>query len=147
MRIFLLIFVFLAFLQSAFLPVNLVLVTLIARSFAVTDRTNLWLAFLGGLILSFLTQTNLGYYPLIFLIIVKLNYVLKNLPISFSPLMIFLLSVVLISISALFNKYLTFGNWDLYSRLFEAVIILPVFYAVRFWEDRFLPKKAIKLKV
>ncbi len=97
--------------------------------------------------LSFLTQTNLGYYPMFFLIIVNFTYLLKNLPVSLSPLMIFLFGLLLISINTLFNKYLTFGNWNLYLHLFEAVIILPVFYGVRFWEERFIPKRAIKLKV
>lgn len=53
MKTLLLLIALFAFLQSAFLPINLVLVLIIARSLIVDDRENLFLAFFGGLILSF----------------------------------------------------------------------------------------------
>src|SRR3989344_8958700 len=104
MKTLLLLITLFAFLQSAFLPVNMVLVLLVSRSLIVEDRDNLYLAFFGGLILSFLTPVNLGFHPLIFILIVKLAGLLKNLPIAINLLMVFLFASCLLYIAALLNS-------------------------------------------
>jgi hypothetical protein len=147
MKTFLLVITLFAFLQSAFLPVNLVLVILIARSLVLDDRENLFLAFFGGLILSFLTQVNLGYYPIVFILIVKLAGVLKKLPVSFNLLMIFLCGILLIALTASLNSFFVSQPLSLYVHIAEAILVMPAYLLVRLWEDRFIAKPHMKLRV
>lgn len=146
MKTFLLFLSLFAFLQSAFLPINLVLVLLIARDLVVEDRDNLLLAFFGGLILSFLSQINLGYFPLIFILTVKLNALLKKLPVSLNPLMIFLYGSLLITLAALLNSFFVSQQLTIAVHLIEAILVLPSYYLVKLWEERFLVKSQ-KLRV
>lgn len=138
MKTFLLIILLLAFLQSAFLPLNLVLVSIIARSLVLEDKENLILAFLGGLILSFLSQVNLGYWPLVFLLITKLTYLLKKLPVSFNLLTLFFAGILLIGLVSIFNLFFINNDFELFSSLVEAVLVIPAYYLVRLWEERFV---------
>lgn len=147
MRLFLLLIVLFAFLQSAFLNINLVLVVLIARNLYLDSRENLWLAFLGGLVLSFLTQTNLGYWPLILIMVVKLGQLLRKLPVSFNPLMVFLAGGFQILLVVLLNKFFLNERIELYPHVLEAVLVVPAYFLIRFWEERFVTKGVIRLKV
>lgn len=147
MKTFLLVLSLFAFLQSAFLPINMVLVLIIARSLVVEDRENLFAAFFGGLILSFLAQVNLGYYPLLFIFIVKIAGMLKKLPVSFNYLMVFLSGIFLITIGTLLNSFFIGINFEIYSHIIEAILVLPVYYLIKFWEDRFIVKPHMKLRV
>lgn len=146
MKTLLLLITLFSFLQSAFLGVNLVVVLVAARSLVIDDRDNLFLAFFGGLILSFLTQVNLGYYPLVLILIVKTSVVLKRLPVSFNLLTIFLAGGFLIAIGAILNSLFIDQPVKVWPLVIEAVLLLPFFYLVRFWEERFLTK-SVKLKV
>ncbi len=147
MKTFLLFLLFFAFLQSAFLPIDMVLVLLIARSLVIEDRENLFLAFFGGLLLSFLTQVNLGYYPLIFILIVKLAGLFKKLPVSFNPFMVFGSGTLLIILVALINSFFISQQLEVYPHLIEVILVLPVYYLIKFWEERFVIKSHTKLRV
>lgn len=136
-----------AFLQSSVLNLNLVLVVLIARSLGLDDRANLLLAFFGGLILSFLTQSNLGYLPLVYIIIVKLGHLIKKLPVSFNLFVIFASGLVLVFLTALLNKFFANQALGFFSHIFEAVLVVPAYFLIRFWEERFEVNSQIKLKM
>jgi hypothetical protein len=148
MKTFLLFLTLFAFLQSAFLPINLVLVILIARALVVDDRDNLILAFSGGLILSFLTQVNLGYYPLIFMLVVKLISMIKKLPISFNLLIVFISGGLLVTLVALINSWTRGEELSVYLILIEAVLVIPVYIITKLWEERFIViSQQMKLRV
>lgn len=147
MKTFLLFLSVFAFMQSAFLPLNLVLVLLIARSLVREDRSNLFMGFFGGLILSFLTQVNLGYWPIVFILVVKLSSLIKRLPVSFNPLIIFFCSIFIVSSVRIFNVFFMNEELKITTLIFEAILVVPVFYLVRGWEERFVVKGVIKLRV
>lgn len=136
-----------AFLQSSVISLNLVLVVLIARSLAAGDGANLLLAFFGGLILSFLTQTNLGYWPWLLLFIVKIGILTSKLPVSFNPFVIFLSGSVLVFFAALVNKFFLHQDFQFLKLVFEAILVVPAFFLIRIWEERFVEKSQIRLKV
>lgn len=140
MKTLLLLITLFSFLQSAFLPVNLVLVLIIARSLLVEDRENLFLAFFGGLILSFLTQVNLGYYPLVFILIVKFAGLFKGLPVSFNSLMVFLSGALFIAITATLDSIFIGQPVKVIPHLIEAVLVLPAYFLIRFWEGRVISR-------
>jgi hypothetical protein len=147
MKTFLLFIMFFAFLQSAFLEVNLVLVFLIARSLVMDERSNLYLAFAGGLAVSFLTQVNLGYWPLVFLFVSKISSAAKHLPFSLGPLMILIIGgvqVLLVSFISLAVLGLKIEIWHI---ILESLLTVPAFYIVKAWEERFVVKREIKLKI
>lgn len=146
MKTLLLFITLFSFLQSAFLPVNLVLVLIIARSLIIEDRDNLYLAFFGGLILSFLTQINLGYYPLLFILIIKVAGIIKRLPVSFNLLIIFIAGAFLVGVAAVLNSLFIAQPLTFYPHFIEAILVIPFFYVVRIWEERFLSKH-VKLKM
>lgn len=135
-----------AFLQSSILSLNLVLVILIASSIATDDGKNLILAFFAGLALSFLTQTNLGYWPLLFLFISKLGLLIKKLPVSFNPFIIFLAGLFLVFLSALAGKLFINQEFQILNIFFEAFLVIPAYFLIRLWEERFVVKGQIKLK-
>ena len=147
MKTLLLFITLFAFMQSAFLPINLVLVVIIARGLSFDDRDNLILAFFGGLILAFLNQVNLGYYPLIFLLIIKFSGLIKKLPISFNPLMIFLSGSLLISLTAFLNSLFINQYLEIYPHLVEVILVLPAYFLIKLWEEKFIVKSYIKLKI
>ena len=146
MKTFLLLLLF-AFLQSAFLPLDLVLVLLVARSLAVEDRSNLLLGFLSGLTLSFLTQINLGYWPIVLILAVKLTGMIRKLPVSFNPAAILLSGSVIISVVAVINSFFIGEKIQIFPKVLEVALVLPTFYLTKVWEERFVIKRHIKLRV
>ena len=146
MKTLLLLITLFAFLQSAFLPVNLVLVLIVARSLIIDDRDNLFLAFFGGLILSFLTQVNLGYYPLVFILIVKMAGLLKKLPVSFHTLTILFCGALLLSSGAVLNSIFAGIDLEFTTLLIESILVIPAYFLIRIWEERFIVKSQ-KLRI
>jgi len=147
MKTLLLLITLFAFLQSAFLGASLVLVLIVARSLVIEDRDNLFLAFFGGLILSFLTQVNLGYYPLVFILIVKLAGLLRKLPVSFNLLTVLICGGILILVTAFLDSLFIEIPFLIYPHLIEIVLVLPFYFLIKFWEERFLSKPGMKLKM
>lgn len=147
MKVFLLFIVLFAFLQSAVITLNLVLVILAARSLVLSDRSNLIIAFFGGLMLSFLTQTNLGYWPLVLILIVKLGELLRRLPVSFNILTVFVAGSLQVLVVVLLNKLFLGDRIEIYPHLLEAILVVPSYYLIKMWEERFVAKSAIKLRV
>lgn len=147
MKIFLLLLIICSFLQSAFLGVNFVLVLIVARSLVSAEKSNLYLAFTGGLILSFLTQVNLGYWPFVLLLVSKVSSLAKELPFSLNPVMVFLTGVLQVVIVALFSKFYMHANMDVSIFIIETLLIVAVYYLMRVWEERFIVRREIKLKV
>ena len=137
----------LSFLQGTILPIDLVVVVLICRSFLSFDRTNLWLAFSFGLLLALLQSYTLGNISLIYLLIVTMVYLFKKT--DFATWEVSLLPVSLILL--LFNKFalslFTRSTINLKLVAVEMIFILPVYLAVKIWEERFIPRKDIRLKV
>ncbi len=147
MKTLLLLITLFAFLQSAFLPVNLVLSLIIARSLVTDDRSNLYLAFFAGLILSFLMQVNLGYYPVLLILLVKAASLIKRLPVSFNLLMVIGAVTVLIGFGEGLNMLLIGQQFSLQRIIFEIIAAAAFYYLILFWEDRFVASKNTKLRL
>lgn len=147
MKTLLLLITLFAFLQSAFLPVNLVLVLIAARGLVSDDRQSLYIAFFGGLILGFLMQVNLGYYPLVLILLVKIAVFIKKLPVSFNILVIFASGVLLIGIGNLLNTVFIQQEFKIPIYIVEILLFVPFYYLTRFWEERFSVKPHQKLRI
>lgn len=142
MKTFILALIVLSFLQSTIIPFDLVLMTLICRSYIKTDRSNLFLAFAFGLLDGHLSLSNLGLRSMVYLLVVQATESLSKSRLSINPFLIIPLSFILLSINELVIKGLIFPKV-----LVESLLSLPIFYLVRLWEERFIVRKDIKLKV
>ncbi|MBI2022593.1 hypothetical protein HYS97_01970 [Candidatus Daviesbacteria bacterium] len=147
MRISILAILIAAFIQTSFLQVNLCLVLIICRSLIVERDSDYPIAFFSGLLLGILSSQNLGFWPVVFLILVKLIKLFKKLPFSSNYLTILPISLVLILSTAFLEKLIFNQSLNYLKIVFEFILILPTYVAMLFWEDRFVIEKDIKLKI
>jgi hypothetical protein len=147
MRVFIFIFILAAFLQTAFIPINLCLILLICRSFALEDDLNYWMGFFGGIMLSALSSANLGFWTFAFLITVKFIQLAKILPISSNFFTIIPISFIVISLVGLLESFFFEQSFNLMKVFIETAITLPTYILVRFWEDRFMMRQDVRLKI
>lgn len=148
MKTLVIILIIAAFLQSTILPINLTLIILIARSLIKPERANLILAFSFGLLISHLNLGPLGLQGLIYLMLTQFTQILSKSKVSANPLIIVPLTLLLSSLNLTTISIITHQSIHLLPKLFwEAMFALPTFYIVRLWEERFIVRKEVKLKV
>lgn len=146
MWIFYLILILSSLLQTTFIPLNLILILILVRSFIIEDRSNYFVAFAAGIILGIMSSQNLGVWTVIFLFVVRAVHLIKRLPI-FENARTFLPVAFLILLAVNFCQRLVFSQQiDYRVVLIEAIISLPIFWIIRVWEERFILKPQIKLR-
>ncbi len=148
MKALLTILIILSFLQATILPLNLVLIILLCRSFIKKDKNNLYLCFFLGLLVSHLTLMPLGLLSIIYLIFILITQLLSSSKYTSSSLLI----LPIVAFCLLVNNFLIsmFTNQPFMINtiiLIEILLALPIFYLVRLWEERFIVRRDIKLKV
>lgn len=137
-----------AFVQTTVLPVDLVLIILICRSYIKVDRLNLILGFWLGLLVSFLDLTPLGLQAIIYLFLIQLTQVLSKFPLAGNPLLIIPISLMVLSCNHFFISLVGATSTQLFPKvIWESLLSLPVLYLLRLWEERFIVRKEIKLKL
>ena len=134
--------IFIAFLQTSVLPLNIVLIILICRSYLRTDKANLFLAFAFGLLLSYLNLNLMGFLSFVYLIIIQATQILSKTRLAGNSLLIVPLVFIALSINDLLLR-----DFNLTKIILESIFSLPIFYIVRIWEERFIVRKEIRLKV
>lgn len=139
MKTLIIVLIIAAFLQTTILPIDLVLLILICRAYIVRERANLYLAFAFGLTVAFLSLANLGFASLIYLGIVQATQILSKTRLAGHPLLIVPISLVFLSI----NLFLDSSS----NVILGSLLSLPIFYSLRLWEERFVVKREIKLRV
>lgn len=148
MKILIVVLIICSFLQSTIIPVDLNLIILICRSYIRPDKSNLFLAFAFGLLNSYLNLNLLGLQSLIYLALVSFTQTLSKSRLAGNLLLI--MPLVLFS-SAINQVTLSIaGNYslELFPKIFlESFISLPSLYLIRLWEERFIVKREIKLRV
>lgn len=148
MNVFIGLLILAAFLQTSFVGVNLVLLLIAARSFNIESRSNYFLAFGAGILIGILSAQNIGFWPLIFLLSVKIGHMIRKLPFSIS--LVTFIPVLILSVTVgtaaeyVFLKQTI--NWIKVGG--EVLIGIPIFMFIRFWEDRFMiHSQGVKLKM
>lgn len=148
MKTLIFVLIFITFLQSTVLSLNLSLTLILLRSFLHPDKENLYLAFLVGLLISFLGNTPLGLNALLFVCFSEVARMTAKSRLAGHIL--FAASLVFISqmIYYIFN-YLVFSeSFQIWPMIFiETFFALPLYFLVKFWEERFIVQREIKLKV
>lgn len=147
MKTLIVILIIASLLQSTILPIDLVLIILICRSFIKSDTTNLFLAFSFGLFDSHLNLLPVGLNSLVYLFIVQITQSLSKSRLAGNLLLIIPLSIGLLTIYQLVDSLLLHQTPELFPKvLWESLIALPILYLIRLWEERFVIRKEIKLR-
>lgn len=148
MKTLIIILILAAFLQTTIIPIELVLIVLICRSFLKISKSNLYLAFFFGLLISHLRIVNLGFDSIVYLLTVQLTQILSKVRLAGNSLLIIPLTFVLLILSQIINFLFLHEGLNLFPKvLIEALFSLPILYILRIWEERFIVRREIKLKV
>lgn len=141
------VFLIASFLETTVLPLNLVLLILICRSFIKTEKSNLYLAFGFGLLTSHLNLTPLGLNSLLYLMAVEVTQLLSKFRLATNSILIIPLAFVLLSATSTLASLVLGQTISVFPKvIFESILSLPIFYLVRLWEERFIVKKEMKLR-
>jgi len=136
LKTLIIILIIVSFLQTTIWPLDLVLVILISRAYLKAQKSNLFLAFFLGLLISHLTLLPLGVKSSVYLALVQIIQTLSKSRLSGHPLLIVPLTFILI----LADSGLSLAVW-------ASIVSLPIFYSLKMWEERFIPTKEIKLRI
>ncbi len=147
MKTLIIILIIAAFLQTTILPIDLVLLILICRAYIKSERSNLYLSFAFGLLVSHLNLTGLGFQSIIYLIIIASTESLSKLRLTSNPLWIVPISLMFLFFNQVANLVISHSTLEFSRIIFAAVLSLPILYIIRFWEERFIVRKEIKLRV
>lgn len=147
MKLFILLLIIAIFLQTSFVPINLVLILIISRAFVIEELANYYLAFFGGILLGILSVNNIGFWPLVLLIIVKILHLSKKLPLSKNIFTVAIMAFVLLSAVDFLQSFLFHQDFEIKKVFIENIIAIPVYYLMKIWEERFIVKSEVKLKI
>lgn len=147
MKTLILILIISSFLQTTIIPIDLVLLILICRVYVRTDKANLYLGFAFGILVSHLNLTGLGFQSLVYLAIIAATGSLLNLRLAGNPLVVVPISFVFLSINQITNSVVNYQVLELPKIIFASILSLPILYLLRLWEERFIVRKEIKLRV
>lgn len=147
MKTLIVILIIAAFVQTTILPIDLVLLILICRAYIKSDKNNLYLAFAFGLLVSHLSLTGLGLRSLTYLFIIQATHILSKGRLAGHPLVIVPIAFVFLSLNQIINSLTGYQILSWQKLLLEAFLALPILYLIRLWEERFIVRNEIKLKV
>lgn len=148
MKTLIVVLILLSFLQATLIPFDLVLIFLILRAYEISGKENLYLAFGFGLLVSYLENSPLGVYSLIYLGLILTTQFYKKTPISSSLLFGLPLIVMILSINLSLTSLLFSSSIQLFPRvLYETLIAIPVYFILKNWEERFVLKNEVKLRI
>ncbi len=147
MNVLIIVLISASLVQATILPIDLVLIILICRSYLKFDKASLFLAFAFGLINDHLNLTTLGLTSLAYLITVAIVGGLSKSRLAGNSLLIIPLTFILLLVNQTALSPFTDQQLNLLKIFLESLISLPVYYLVKLWEERFIVRKEIKLKV
>lgn len=148
MKTLIVVLIIISFIQSTIVPLDLILVILICRSYIKPDKYNLYLAFSFGLLNSHLNLNLVGVQSLIYLSLVAITESLAKSRLAGNPFLIIPLSFILVSLNQLVLSIIIGQSIQIFPKnLIESLLSLPILYIVRLWEERFIVRREIKLRV
>ncbi len=147
MRLFILFLVFALLLQTTLLGINLCLVLIVARSLAVSERSNLIAGFFTGIFLGAMSSINIGFYSILFVICTKVVEIFKGSALSGNFLSFIPLCFIIYMGAAFFERVFLSQSVNLSKIIWELFATVPTFLIIKFMQERFTMKPGIKLRV
>jgi cell shape-determining protein MreD len=139
--------ILITFIQTSVLAIDLVLLFLIVRSFSVESKSNYLLAFFFGLLVSLLNAEILGIMSIFYLLIVKIVHIIKSMTFAQNWVTIFPLTAVILIVSFFVKSLVLKTGQDFNLVILQLLLVLPIYIIVAFWEERFLGKTDLRLKL
>lgn len=147
MRTLIVILTLAAFLQTTIIPINLVLMVVVLRSFLVLEKENLLLAFAFGLLLDHLNASSLGMSSMVLLLSSVFARAISRLP-SSNILVVIPLIIITSLLDGVVTSLVNHSSLSLLPAvLTPAILAIPVYIVLRFWEERFIVSPQLKLKI
>src|SRR3989344_3259776 len=141
MKLTIAVLILLACLQASVLPLDLVLLILVLRTYVNRGKENLYLAFGFGLLLSHLTFAPLGILSIIYLAAVIFTDILSRSRESNHLLTVIPLTLIVLSINSAVNSLLLHQSINIWPKVFlERIAALPIYILIKFWDERFVVK-------
>ncbi len=147
MKTLIVILIIAAFLQTTIVPVDLVLIILICRAYIKSEKSNLYFAFAFGLLAAHLNLTAFGIQSLIYLSVVQVTQMLSRIRLAGNPLLMVPISLIFLALNQVINSLLRGSTWEFSGVIIGALLSLPVLYLIRLWEERFVVRREIKLRI
>lgn len=147
MRTLIVILTLAAFLQTTIIPINLVLMVVVLRSFLVLEKENLLLAFAFGLLLDHLNASSLGVSSMVLLLSSVFARAISRLP-SSNILVVIPLIIITSLLDGVVTSLVNHSSLSLLPAVLPpAILAIPVYIVLRFWEERFIVSPQLKLKI
>lgn len=148
MKTLIFVLIIVSFIQTTIVPLDLVLLILICRSYVRPDKSILILAFSFGLLNAHLTSITLGLTSIIYLVLVALTESLSKTRLAGNSFLIIPLSLVMLTLNQILQAIFIHVSPQIFPSVFwGGLLSLPIFYLVEGWEERFIVRRAIKLKL
>ena len=147
MKTLTIVLILLAFIQTTIIPVDLVLMVILLRAYIKVEKTNLYLAFILGLLVAYLQQLPLGVFSLLYLVLTQLTHLFSKLPVSKNFFSVVPLICILLSSNELVSLLFAGRSPDWFRILWGSLLALPLYFVLKIWEERFVVRPEIKLKV
>lgn len=147
MKTLIVILILAVFFQTSFVPINLLLIIIFARSLIVEEKINYFLAFIFGLLLGILSSQNLGFWPAVLLVAVKIGHLLKKLPFSTNLFTVTPISFLVIYLAHLLESSIFGKSIQINLVLIEGIFCLPAYLLIKVFEEKFIFKPEIKLRI
>ncbi len=133
--------------QTTLIPINLCLILILARVFVVNDSKNYYLALFSGILLGLLSSQNLAFYTLIFLILTKIISAFRSSALIASTLVVVPLAAAIFIFLAYLEQIVLGQSISLIKIIAESLVFIPTYILIRLWEERFVIRSEIKLKI
>ena len=148
MKTLIVVLILLSFIQVTLIPLHLVLLVLLLRAYLYPEKINLYLGFFLGLLISYLESQSLGIYSLAYLVFIQVIQLFRKAPFAMHyfvmiPSIILILSLNLILLSVIQGSSIKL--WP--DILKESLFIIPVFFILKVWEERFVVRPGVKIRL
>lgn len=148
MRILILVLIMSALLQTTILPLDLVLMILLLRSLIKSEKINLYLAFGFGLLISHLSVSPLGLYSIFYLIFAEICQLMAKSTLSANVLVVVPVTVLMLVLNNVLISFILGQTIEIWPKiLYLFLLSIPTYIILRFWEERFIIKPEIRLRV
>ena len=147
MKTFIFVIILAAFLQTTTIEVDLVLLLVLSRSLERDDSFNMYMAFFAGILLGLLTATNIGFYALFFLIATRVGYLLRKSPVTNNIFTILPIAFFMATALGLAERIFLGQSINIVRYIIDTLSSLPIYFCVKFWEERFIVAPQMKLKL
>ncbi len=146
MRIFIFGLILALLLQTTLLPLNLCLMLIFVRSLITVQKSTLYIGLIFGVLLGVLSNVNMGFYPMIILLSVKLIEIFKESPLYNNIIFFLPILFIIYLITSLLSSLILDLSFSFMQVIFETFISIPFYFLIKFWEERFIVHPQVKLK-